>query len=229
MRKIIFDIETCAYPFETLAESQQEYLLRYAEKEFDDKVKSTRIDDAKRFTSLYPFTAKVVAIGIFDVNTEKSYVYYEGEAVEEWQNEEKSIQYKSLSETEMLKSFWRIADLADQFITFNGRNFDIPFLMLRSALHKIRPTRNLIKNRYDSVHHIDLLEQFTYYGIIRKFNMDFYCRAFGIQSPKSKGVSGMDVKNLYEAGKLKEIAVYCGDDIQATFQLYKIWDNYLNI
>ena len=78
MRKIVFDIETCAYPFESLAESQQEYLLRYAEKESDDRVKSTRIDDAKRFTSLYPFTAKVVSIGIYDVNNGKAYVYYEG-------------------------------------------------------------------------------------------------------------------------------------------------------
>ncbi|RPI68397.1 MAG: 3'-5' exonuclease, partial [Ignavibacteriales bacterium] len=33
MRKIVFDIETCAFPFESLSESQQEYLLRYAEKE----------------------------------------------------------------------------------------------------------------------------------------------------------------------------------------------------
>ena len=35
MRKIVFDIETCAYPFESLAESQKEYLLRYADKEPD--------------------------------------------------------------------------------------------------------------------------------------------------------------------------------------------------
>jgi hypothetical protein len=229
MRKIVFDIETCAYPFESLAESQQEYLLRYAEKETDDKVKLSRVDEAKRYTSLYPFTAKVVAIGIYDVNNEKAYVYYEGEKTEEWQSEAKDVQYKSLTEVEMLNSFWRIAEVTDQFITFNGRNFDVPFLMLRSAIHKIRPTKSLIKNRYDSANHIDLLEQFTYFGITRKFNMDFYCHSFGIESPKSKGISGMDVKNLYEAGRLKDIAIYCGEDIQATFQLYKIWNEYLNI
>ena len=33
MRTIIFDIETSSYPFENLAESQKEYILRYAEKE----------------------------------------------------------------------------------------------------------------------------------------------------------------------------------------------------
>lgn len=229
MRKLVFDIETCAYPFESLSESQQEYLLRYAEKEPDDKTRSTRIEDAIRFTSLYPFTAKVIAIGIFDVTAEKAYVYYEGDKVEEWKSEEKNVQYKSLSEEEMLKSFWRIAEVTDQFITFNGRNFDVPFMMLRSAIHKIKPTKPLIKNRYDSGNHIDLLEQFTYYGITRKFNLDFYCHAFGVESPKSKGVSGMDVKNLYEAGRMKDIAIYCGEDIYATYQLYKIWDEFLNI
>jgi predicted PolB exonuclease-like 3'-5' exonuclease len=101
--------------------------------------------------------------------------------------------------------------------------------MLRSAIHKIKPTKSLIKNRYDSANHIDLLEQFTYFGITRKFNMDFYCHAFGIESPKSKGVSGIDVKNLYEAGRIKDIAIYCGEDIQATFELYRIWNEFLNV
>ena len=39
----------------------------------------------------------------------------------------------------------------------------------------------------------------------------------------------MEVKNYYEAGKVKEIAVYCGYDIYATYQLYKIWVEYLQL
>ena len=30
-------------------------------------------------------------------------------------------------------------------------------------------------------------------GAARRFNLDFYCKAFGIESPKSHGVTGMDV------------------------------------
>jgi DNA polymerase elongation subunit (family B) len=228
MRKIVFDIETCSVPFESLSESQQEYLLRYAEKESDEKVKELKVDEAIRYTSLYPYTAKVIAIGIYDVDKEKSYVYYASEIAEEW-NSEKNVHYKGLSEKEMLNSFWRIIEVTDQIITFNGRNFDAPFLMIRSALHSIKPGKNIVSKRFDSGFHIDLLEQFTYYGLTRKFNLDFYCQAFGVNSPKSKGISGMEVKNLYEAGRIKDIAVYCADDIYATYQLYKIWDEYLNI
>ena len=228
MRKLIFDIETCSYPFEFLSESQREYLLKYADKETDPAKKETMKDEAIRYTSLYPFTAKCIAIGIYDVEKEKSYVYYEADKVEEWNSENTNVQYKGLSEKEMLESFWRIAEQVDQFITFNGRNFDIPFLMMRSAMLGVKVSRNLMGYRYGD-EHIDLLEHFTFYGATRKFNLDFYCNAFGIESPKSKDISGMEVKNLYEAGRIKDIAVYCSKDNFATYQLYKIWDEYLNL
>lgn len=229
MHRIVFDIETCAFPFESLSESQQEYLLRYSEKETEDEKKMQKRDEAIRYLSLYPFTAKVIAIGIYHIEKEKTYVYYESEHNEEFAAEEKNVFYKALTEKEMIQSFWRIVDYSDQVITFNGRNFDVPFLMLRSAMLGIPPTKNLIGKRFDAGIHIDLLEQFTFYGLTRKFNLDFYCHAFGIQSPKSKGISGMEVKTLYEAGRVKDIAVYCGEDVIATSKLFKIWDEYLNI
>src|SRR3972149_10791646 len=233
MRRIIFDIETCAYPFESLPESQKEYLLRYADKEPDPEKRQMMIDDAVRYTSLYPYTSKCIVIGIYDVEKEKSYVYYESESTkagEEWKSKlaqgGEQVYYKGLSEKEMVESFWRIAKKVDQFITFNGRNFDVPFLMMRSAMLNVKVTKNLMGYRYGD-EHIDLLEQFTFYGLTRKFNLDFYCQSFGIESPKSKDISGMEVKNLYEAGRIKDIAVYCSKDIYATYQLYKIWDKYL--
>ncbi len=229
MRTIIFDIETSAYPFDSLSESQQEYLLRYASKENDPELKDKMESDAIRYMSLYPFTAKVVSIGLYDVDKNKSFVYYENNELEEWTSEETNTQYKGLAEQEMLQSFWKIIEMADRIVTFNGRNFDAPFLMLRSAILKVKPSKSLVRNRYDSSFHVDLLDQFTFYGLTRKFNLDFYCNAFGIESPKSKGISGMDVKSLYDAGKVKEIAVYCGKDISATYELFRIWEEFLNI
>lgn len=226
---LVFDIETVGYDFETLAESQQEFLLRYAEHEKDNDKKNEAEEEAKRYLSLYPLTAKVVAIALMNTDSGKEMVLYEGAPVDDLLIEEKSIKYKPMNEEEMLKSFWLYASKAEKVITFNGRNFDIPFLMIRSAIHKIKPSRNFIKNRYDSSSHIDLLEQFTFYGLTKKFNLDFYCHAFEIESPKAKGITGMEVKELYKAGKIKEIAVYCGEDVKATYELYKIWDGFLNL
>ncbi|MFI5238115.1 MAG: ribonuclease H-like domain-containing protein, partial [Ignavibacteriales bacterium] len=163
----------------------------------------------------------------YDVERERSYIYYESEKSEEWKSEDEKVFYKGLSEKVMIESFWRVAKIVDQFITFNGRNFDIPFLMMRSAMLNVKVSKNLMGYRYGD-EHIDLLEQFTFYGSTRKFNLDFYCQSFGIESPKSKDISGMEVKNLYEAGRIKDIAVYCSKDIYATYQLFKIWEEYLN-
>lgn len=226
MRRLVFDIETCSYPFTSLSESQREYLLRYAEKETDPDKKQQMTDESIRYTSLYPFTAKCVAIGMFDIEKQKSFVYYESDRKEEWSSQDQIVNYKGLSEREMLASFWRIANYVDQFITFNGRYFDVPFLMLRSAMLGVKVTKNLMGYRYGD-EHIDLLEQFTFYGTTRKFNLDFYCNAFGIESPKSKDISGMEVKTLYEAGRIKDIAVYCSKDIYATYQLFRIWEAFL--
>lgn len=226
---IVFDIETVGVDFESLSESQQEFLLRYAEMENDEKKSEFLKEEVKKNLSLYPFTAKIVSIGMLNTESERMIVFYETDDIEEWQNEEKHIKYKSMNEVEMIINFWKYVEKAKKIISFNGRYFDIPFLMMRSAINKIKPTKNFMKNRFDASIHVDLLEQLTFYGLTKKFNLDFYCHAFGIESPKSKGITGMEVKEMYKAGLRKDIAIYCGKDVQATYQLFKIWNEYLNI
>lgn len=226
---LVFDIETVGVEFESLSESQQEFLLRYTESEKDPQKKSELIDESKRYLSLYPCTAKIIALGLFNTEKEKSVVLYENSQNDGWIAEEKLTKYKPADEKEILKYFWKYAARAEKIISFNGRSFDLPFIMIRSAVNKIKPTKNFLKNRFDSSHHIDLLDQFTFFGLTKKFNLDFYCHAFEIESPKSKGITGMDVKELYRAGRMKDIAIYCQADVRATFELYKIWNEYLNL
>jgi 3'-5' exonuclease len=83
--------------------------------------------------------------------------------------------------------------------------------------------------RFQTAPHCDLAEQFTFYsvsgrdGAAKRFNLDFYCKAFGIESPKSQGVTGMDVNRLLASGEHRAIAEYCLRDVQATALLYKVW------
>jgi len=226
---IVLDIETVGFELQNLSESQQEFLLRYAEKESSEKLRKEKREETERYLSLYPFTARIISIGLLNTETGGTLVLYNCDVEEKWSVKEKSIAYSGSSEQKILQLFWSYIYKTDKVITFNGRIFDIPFLMLRSALLNIKPTTNLINNRYNITRHIDLLDQFTFYGMGRKFNLDFYCHAFGISSPKSKGISGMEVKELYKAGKVKDIAIYCGEDVKATHELYKIWEEYLNI
>lgn len=227
MRKIVFDIETTGFPFENLSESQKEYILRSAAKEKDDEVRLQKEEESIRYLNLYPFTAKVIAIGIMDILKEKRFVYFESETEEEFITD--GIHFRGVDESGMINSFWRIVDIADQVISFNGRSFDVPFLMIRSAVHKIKPSRDLLGSRYSNTYHVDLLEQLSFFGLIKKFNLDFYCRSFGINSPKTEEINGMEIPRFYREGRIKEIARYCADDVTATYELYTIWNEYLNI
>jgi predicted PolB exonuclease-like 3'-5' exonuclease len=132
------------------------------------------------------------------------------------------------TEEEIINGFWKTVSHYSQFITFNGRTFDCPFLMLRSAILGIRPSRNLMPYRYSATEHCDLMEQLTYYGAFRRFNLDFYCKGFGIKSPKAEGITGLDMGPLMSEGRYREIAEYCLRDVKATAELFHRWHTLLS-
>lgn len=224
---IVFDIETSRYDFDCLSESQQEYILRFSEKFDDEQLKEKKREESIRYMSLYPFTSNLVSIGLLNTETNNSLVLFNSDKEESWENEERNIKYESCSEREMLVRFWDYVSKCNRVITFNGRNFDVPYLMLKSALLKVKPSRNFIQNRYRSKSHIDLLEVLTFHGMVKKFNLDFYCQSFGIESPKGDGITGMDVKELFDAKRFKDIAIYCGHDVSATYELFKIVSEFM--
>ena len=99
--------------------------------------------------------------------------------------------------------------------------------MVRSVLNKIRPSRNLLGYRFNYQEHCDLLDQLTFYGATRKFNLDFYAKTFGIKSSKDEGIDGSMVGDLYKQKKYLEIARYCVRDLKTTKELYEYWEKYL--
>ena len=137
------------------------------------------------------------------------------------------------NEKEMLENFWKGVTEYNEFISFNGRGFDVPFLVARSAIHKIKPTKDLMSNRYLGSQkfgavHIDLLDQLSFYGAVRrKGNLHLWSRAFGIKSPKADGISGDDVGKLYKEKKFLDIARYNARDLRATKELYDYWQKYM--
>ena len=156
---------------------------------------------------------------------------YLAEDFEEEAPEAGGVEYRPCcEETELLEAFWEVARRYDHVVTFNGRGFDVPFLYLRSGVLNVPITRkDWLGYRYATEPHCDLAEQLTFYGVsgregaARKFNLDFYCKAFGIESPKSHGVSGTDVNDMMQSGRYREIAQYCVRDVRATVELYQIW------
>lgn len=243
---LVFDIETSAINFDNFSESQQEYLLRRANTEEE-------IQQKKYEMALSPLTSEIVCIGLqLMAKVEKT-----EENQNEWEQFNKAafINDKSFSnedsllkelpltnskghyfsEKKLLENFWNVIKKYDSciLVSFNGRNFDAPFLMLRSALLGVKPSRNLMKGtKFNYPQHIDLIDELTFYsgssvGATKRYNFDFYAQAFGIKSPKSEGVDGSMVTTLFNEGKTDEIAEYCLRDVNATWELFLIWNKFL--
>lgn len=235
MAKLVFDIETSALPIEQFDEAQREYLFREADRIADESAREARRAEILQQFNLWPFTAQVVCIAMLNADTARGQVLFVAEDYEPEEGEAGPVEFvPCMDETELLTAFWDVARHYEEVITFNGRSFDVPFLYLRSAILNVPITRkDWLGYRYQTEPHCDLAEQFTFYGVsgregaARKFNLDFYCKAFGIDSPKSHGVTGFDVNRLLAEGKFREIAEYCLRDVRATVELYKIWKDRL--
>ncbi|PKL78122.1 MAG: 3'-5' exonuclease [Ignavibacteriae bacterium HGW-Ignavibacteriae-4] len=238
-RYIVFDIETASMDFDSFSESQQEYLVRGA-------VTDEEIEQKKFMLGLYPFTAQVVCIGLqlmegvngeYEIKNEAAFSTlpdYDGEEGAEL-TLPSGKQCLLYTERGLLEAFWKIVTKYSgaTLISFNGRSFDVPFLMLRSALLKIRPSRNLMNGtKWNYPGHTDLIDELSFYNpspysASKRFNFDFYTRAFGITSPKSEGVDGSMVSELYNKGEIATISDYCLRDINATWELFLVWQKYL--
>lgn len=230
-RKVLaFDLEVAAYDFESYDEETQEYLTKFAK---DDEEKKQAIENLV----FNPFTSQLVAIGMLDVNENKGCVLMNTETGVEIESERENINYICKSEKEILDIFWKTIKEKNynMFITFNGREFDCPFIMLRTFLLGVSPSKNLMAGSDFNFkdYHIDMLKELTFHrhsptGARRKFSLDFYCKQLGIESPKSNGVKGDMVAELFKNKEYKTIADYCIGDVFATAELFNKWNEILH-
>jgi DNA polymerase elongation subunit (family B) len=214
--KVVFDIETLAFPLESFDREQQEYLLKYATTEEE------RLEAIERL-SMGPLSARVIAIAMLNPDTGKGQVFYDHPGGSPWIDESGLVEYLPADERGIMEHFWSAISRFRQFITFNGRSFDCPFLMIRSAVLGVKASRNLVPYRYKADESFDLMEQLTFYGASRKYSLDFTCKAFGIHSPKTDGITGKQLGALHAAGEHERIAQYCMGDVRATAELYRRW------
>ena len=231
MAKLVFDIETSALSLESFDSTQVEYLFRDAERLPDEVSRQARRMELKQQLNLWPLTARIVCIAMLNAESCRGKVLFTVQEKPQPGEETAPVEFvPCLDEIELLRAFWDVARHYESIVTFNGRGFDVPFVYLRSALLNVPITRkDWLGYRYQTEPHCDLAEQLTFYnvsgrdGAAKRFNLDFYCKAFGIDSPKAHGVTGCDVNALIATGCYREIADYCLRDVRATVLLYQIW------
>jgi predicted PolB exonuclease-like 3'-5' exonuclease len=218
MKKLVIDIETVGTPWEELDAYVREYLIK--------GLSDGDAEETRRAGGLSPFRGRIIAIGVINIEDGRSCAMYEVPGQTQLVVEKAGQRtYISGSEKQILEKFWEFFEGDSRFITFNGRQFDGPFLMIRSAINGIVPKRDLVGYRYGYHPNCDLREALNFFGTTNarqfKFNLDLACKVFGVETSKGEGLDGRSVETWYRAGRHREIADYCLDDVRATCELYE--------
>lgn len=197
-QQIVFDIET--YPnldmISLLPEVEASKVLKDAEKIKTDveEKKQKQISEM----ALSPLWGKIACIGLYNQDIQKVLI-----------GEEKDI----------LKQFFELTNDM-QLISYNGVNFDIPFIYKRACIYDIS---NIVMmepyiKKFDDYKHIDLMQKFCEYGKYEKLNT-----LTKIYLGEEK--NDFDVKLIPEFLKTKEgkkeLSDYCLKDCELTYKLAK--------
>jgi DNA polymerase elongation subunit (family B) len=216
MSTIVFDIEVAGFPWEEVDEITRGYLLARAKTPEDREAVPER-------TALFTGLGKVIAIGLWLVEEDRGLILLEGksEAVHDWEKVARS-QIQRGSERELLEAFWKIVTKGHpRLVSYNGRGYDGPVMMTRSAQLGVKPSVNLVGYRYDISSHCDLFDVLSFQGSTRDhYSLDYWCRRFDIESPKGS-IDGSQVGRAYRDGRIEDIGEYCLRDVRATAQLYR--------
>ena len=120
-------------------------------------------------------------------------------------------------ERELLDRFWR--DVAGfprttLWVTFNGKRFDVPFLLARTLHHHLRPTQSRPLDTYPYRHrpHADLACVWP-----RQCSLDDLCDLLDVPSPKGE-LCGKEVAGAVSSGRIGEVVTYCERDTVATLR-----------
>mgnify|MGYP002525033905 FL=1 len=167
MATLVFDIETSAVPLESFDEAAQEYLMRPANNMPTEAEQEAKREELTRMMNLWPFTAEVVCIAMINAETLRGQVIFIADDFESNTRDVTGVDFMPvMDEVELLNQFWAVARHYDKVVTFNGRQFDVPFLYLRSAQLDVPITRkNWLGYRFATEPHCDLAEQLTFYNV----------------------------------------------------------------
>jgi predicted PolB exonuclease-like 3'-5' exonuclease len=126
-------------------------------------------------------------------------------------------------EHQLLEDFSRFVGRARPvLVTYNGRSFDLPVIVMRSLCHAIPlpwyyRDRD-VRYRYSAEGHLDLCDWLADHGAARAGKLDAIARLIGL--PGKIGIDGSQVETLYQTGQIDAIHRYCLADVAQTALLF---------
>jgi len=212
MTELCFDIETIP---------QQAPLTDVQSEELDKKLKSylsRRPDDedqveARRLLmGTSPYFGEIVCIGL-------GYESKSGYKTKALIGDERNI---------LIEFNNIISKFSGIYVSYNGLEFDVPFISGRAMKHKIIiNNKNFLETRrFQKKPHFDVKQIVSDWDRYRSVTLSLLCDHLGIPSPKEGEIKAKDVEAAFLAGGIDKIAAYCLRDIVATDAVYQIVRQY---
>ncbi|HKX29942.1 MAG TPA: ribonuclease H-like domain-containing protein [Blastocatellia bacterium] len=127
-----------------------------------------------------------------------------------------------LDEQRILKPFWHLVETLnlrhDIIIGHNILDFDLPFILKRSIIHKIKPSVRIPFKRYQSHPIFDVMWEWSSWR--RKVSLNEIALALNLCSPKAQGIDGSQIYQAWRDGRDEDIASYCMRDVECTREIY---------
>lgn len=121
-------------------------------------------------------------------------------------------------EAELLTHFWKTVQPDDYLIGHNALGFDLPYIMARSVICKVKPSRRIDLRRYRTDFTFDTMQVWCGWDAGRYPKLDTLAAIMGFEG---KSGSGAQVAGWVEAGEWDKIREYCMDDVRITRRVYE--------
>ncbi|KAA6230147.1 3'-5' exonuclease [Campylobacter sp. LR264d] len=131
------------------------------------------------------------------------------------------------NEEEMVKNFFHFVNKRrPRLVSFNGKGFDMPVLILRALKYNVKAHAyldtsekwNNYRTKYAENKHCDLLEILSNFNSSGRMTLDSICSMANL--PGKYDISGDKVMELYYNNKLDKINEYCESDTLNTYMLF---------
>ncbi len=197
---IVFDIETLPNELDEITSKLLDHKVR-------NVVEEKKEQEMLQYRFHEPAYAKVCCIGA---------LYDKGDGSE--------IKQKTFfsrdNEKEVIENFINyISQFTGKFVSFNGLDFDAPFILYKCCQYGIEPPQrfcNLVRFRVTP--HFDLMQILTVWGKFR-ISLAEACYSFGITVKEN--LHGLDILTFLQQASDEDIQLYCQEDVQSTYMLYK--------
>lgn len=137
--------------------------------------------------------------------------------------ERRSVKFH-LDEARTLRGFWKLLGGFDVYkdlvVSHNGLCFDLPFILKRSLINRVKPSVRLPLARYRTRPIYDTMQVWSNWDPRQYISLADLAEILGLGVSKTEGIDGSKIYDQFCAGSYEKIAEYNMNDVVVLRAIY---------